>query len=382
MHTQHLEAVGRLAGGVAHDFNNLLSVINGYCEILVSKPAVRRAAARELAEIHQAGQQAATLVRQLLAFSRRQALDPRVLGLNRFVRENADILSKLLRPDKSLALDLGAKRDHVRVDLSQLQQVLLNLLLNARDALAAGGRVRIRTTNRLVRKSRRAKESEEIPPGRYVVLSVEDDGHGMDADTLAHLFEPFFTTKEHGQGTGLGLSLVFGVVQQSGGHIAVQSAKGVGATFSLYFPEVSAPTDPQPSLPAALPSTRGSETLLVVEEDPVVRKMVAGILTSDGYRVIDTGTPAQAARACSAQAEPVHLIILNYGSLGGPGEKLVKKLGSRWPELCVLTTGSGDPKSVQAVPAVRQATLAKPYALSSLLREVRSLLDGSYKRTS
>jgi two-component system, cell cycle sensor histidine kinase and response regulator CckA len=372
---QHLDAVGRLAGGVAHDFNNLLSVINGYCEILSSKPVVRKAAVRELAAIHQAGQQAATLVRQLLAFSRREALDPRVLSVNKLVRDNATILAKLIRPNKRLVLELDAVSDRVRVDLSQLQQVLLNLALNARDAVASGGRVRIRTANRVVRRSRRAQAAGAIRPGRYVVLSVEDNGHGMDAETQAHLFEPFFTTKEQGQGTGLGLSLVFGVVQQSEGYITVQTALGEGSTLNLYLPEVGEPPAPQLMPPAILPSTRGSETLLILEEDPVVRKMVAGILTTDGYTVLAVANPLEARRVLRGRHKPIDLFIHDPVATGRAGEQLALRLLKTRARLRVLCTGGINVRRLASFPVAAQATLAKPYTLSTLILAVRALLD-------
>ena len=303
IHAQRIEAVGRLAGGVAHDFNNLLSVINGYCEILGSKPAVRRHAAREVGEIHRAGRTAAGLVRQLLAFSRRQALHPQVVSLNRLVRDNAPILAKLLRPGKSLALDLQAEPDRACVDPAQLQQVLLNLVLNARDALAPGGEAVIRTRFCEIALGRNRRLTD-LPSGRYVVLAVSDNGVGISEGAQAHLFEPFFTTKEPGKGTGLGLALVYGVVQQSGGHIFVQSAPGTGATFELFFPAADGPLQAEVALPAVLPATRGRETVLLVEEDNVVRKMVAGILTADGYRVLDAVLPAEALRFARAQPKP------------------------------------------------------------------------------
>ena len=375
VHSQRLDAVGRLAGGVAHDFNNLLAVINGYCEILGSKPAVRRQAAREVEEIHRAGRHAAGLVRQLLAFSRRQALDPKVVSLNQLVRDNADILAKLLRPDKALALSLGAVHDHVRVDRAQLQQVLLNLVLNARDALRAGGETTIQTRQQTVPPGQN-RRLNDMPPGRYVVLAVHDNGIGMDEATRSHLFEPFFTTKETGKGTGLGLALVYGVVQQSEGHILVHSAPGKGATFEIFLPEVREALPPPDAALGALPATNGTETILVVEEDTVVRKMVAGILTSDGYRVLDAGSPGEAQSAARAHGRPVHLLVLDPGPPGGDREKLARALHAVHAGLRVLVTSGTDPRPLDWLAANAQGTLAKPFALSELLRAVRSLLDG------
>lgn len=373
IHSQRLEAVNRLAGGVAHDFNNLLAVINGYCEILGSKPAASREAAREIGEIHRAGLQAAGLVRQLLAFSRRQTMDPKVLSLNQLVRDNAGIFAKLLGPGKSIALALDATTDHVLVDPSQLQQVLLNLTLNARDALSPGGGVIISTVNREI--SPRSDRNSDTPPGRYLQLSVQDNGRGMDEQTQAHLFEPFFTTKEHGQGTGLGLALVYGVVQQSGGYINVRSTPGLGSTFEILLPEVGEAADTQPPTSLGpLPSTRGHETVLVLEADPVVCKMVAGILTTDGYTVLASSSPANALQLARRHKKPVDLLVGNVQQ--ADAAKLARALHAANPDLRVLATDSIPGPAFPWLLLQAQASLAKPYALSTLLNTVRALLDG------
>lgn len=373
IHSQRLEAVNRLAGGVAHDFNNLLSVINGYCEILGSKPFARREAAREIGEIHRAGLQAASLVRQLLAFSRRQTMDPKVVSINQLVRDNAGIFAKLLGPGKSIALALDATTDHVLVDPSQLQQVLLNLTLNARDALSPGGRVTISSADREI-SSHFNSRLGDIPPGRYLQLCVQDNGRGMDEQTQSHLFEPFFTTKEHGQGTGLGLALVYGVIQQSGGYITVRSAVGVGSTFEILLPAVSEPADPQPNALRPLPSTRGRETILITEADPVVCKMVAGILTSDGYNVLASAAPSKALQLARRQKKPVDLLIGNLQQ--ADTAKLARALHAAHPSLRVLATDSVPGPAFPWLATDAQARLAKPYALSILLHTVRDLLDG------
>ncbi len=375
IHAQRLDAVGRLAGGVAHDFNNLLSVINGYCEILRSKPAVARHAAREIGEIHRAGLHAAGLVRQLLAFSRRQALDPKVVSLNQLVQENSDILEKLLQPDKSLTLSLQASPDRVRVDPMQIQQVLLNLTINARDALAPEGRVSIRTDFREI-KTDRNRRATDMPAGRYVLLAVSDNGTGMDAEAKAHLFEPFFTTKEQGKGTGLGLSLVYGIVQQSGGHIFVQSAPSAGSTFEIYLPSVQESVSTEPVTPPALPTTRGREAVVLVEGDPVVSKMIAGILTADGYRVLAAETAAKARLLVRRHSKPVDLLIIDSSRAGPAGDKFIRELHATHPKLRLLHTSSAEVSRLPGFASEYQGALTKPYALSTLLRAVRSLLDG------
>jgi two-component system, cell cycle sensor histidine kinase and response regulator CckA len=372
VHAQRLDAVGRLAGGVAHDFNNLLSVINGYCEMLAAHVAANPQAMREVAEIHHAGRKAAALTQQLLAFSRRQPFNPRVLNLNTLVRENAEILRRLLGEAGRLQLELASKLPNVRTDPAQFQQVLLNLVLNARDALRDDGRILVSTALREV-KAGQHRRSTDTPPGRYVVLSVTDNGTGMDADTQKHLFEPFFTTKPEGKGTGLGLALVYGVVQQSGGYIAVRSALLVGSTFEVLLPATGEPASEPPPPIAPLASIKGSESILMIEDDDVVRKMVAGILTADGYRVTAASSFAELVR--SKNAPPVVQLLI--APLGPDGERFARRLHDAQPALRVLCTSQpGGPKvQLKWLPPKHYAVLSKPYALSELLRAARALLD-------
>jgi PAS domain S-box-containing protein len=375
LHSQRLDAVGRLAGGVAHDFNNLLSVINGYCEIMAAKRGVMRQAAHELEEIHQASQKAATLVRQLLAFSRRQTMNPKVVSLNHLVRDNAEILGRLLKPKKHLSLQLDAQMMNVRVDPAQLQQVLLNLTINARDALRDGGRVTISTALRDVTTEMERRPSD-TPPGRYAVLTVADNGSGMSAETKAHLFEPFFTTKEQGKGTGLGLALVYGVVQQSSGFILVNSVEGHGSAFEIFLPEVREPAQPIASPLPSLPSTRGRETVMIVEEDEVLRKMVAGILTADGYQVLAERSAEEALHAIRRRRAKIDLLITQIGSApGNDGEKLVRALHEVQPNMRVLSTCNPECAPLDFLPSAAQACLMKPFTLSSLMKATRALLD-------
>ena len=370
VHAQRLDAVGRLAGGVAHDFNNLLSVINGYCEMLAAHVAANPQALREVAEIHNAGRKAAALTQQLLAFSRRQPLNARVINFNTLVIENAPILQRLLGNAGELKLALAENVPNVRTDPAQFQQVLLNLVINARDALRSDGRIVVSTA---VREASAAQNRRgvEVPPGRYVVLTVTDNGTGMDAETQRHLFEPFFTTKPEGKGTGLGLALVYGVVQQSGGYIFVRSELLVGSSFEVLLPAVNEPLSETPPAVAPLQSVRGNENVLLVEEDEVVRKMVAGILTSDGYRVTATKSFSEVAR--DAKMRSFQLFI---GSLAGDGEKFARRLVEAHPSLRVLCTAQNDFKlPVPWIAAERQAIINKPYALNDLMRAARTLLD-------
>lgn len=372
VHSQRLDAVGRLAGGVAHDFNNLLSVINGYCEILTAHVASNSQALREVAEIHNAGLKAASLTQQLLAFSRRQPFNARIINLNDLACANVEILQRLLGDAVQLELALQEELGNVRTDPAQFQQVLFNLVMNARDAVGEGGRIVVTTAHREIKPglNRRAVDS---PPGRYVTLTVADNGTGMDAETQKHLFEPFFTTKPEGKGTGLGLALVYGVVQQSAGIITVNSTLQVGSSFEVSLPLVNEPVDDVPVSVAALPSTRGSEVIVLIEQDDLVRKMVSGMLTADGYRVSAVKSFAEVTREKLAAGPPVQLLIAN---LAGEGEKTVRRVRASHPEVRVVwTSHPGAKESVRWLPVAQQMSLTKPYALSELLRRVRQLLD-------
>jgi len=371
VHSQRLDAVGRLAGGVAHDFNNLLSVINGYCEMLAAHVSANPQAMREVAEIHHAGRKAAALTQQLLAFSRRQPLNLRVINLNTLAHENAGIVRRLLGQAGEFRLELARDLANVRTDPAQFQQVLLNLVLNARDALQAQGRIVVRTANRVVAPGE-VRRGPEIIPGRYVALTVSDNGTGMDAETQKHLFEPFFTTKPEGKGTGLGLALVYGVVQQSGGFITVKSELRVGSTFEILLPAVSDPLDVAPEPITPLPSLRGTESVVLIEEDEVVRKMVAGILTADGYRVMAAKSFAEWTR----EERPVGSVHLLIASLSGDGEKAARRLLNDNRGLRVLCTSQRDFKMpVGWMSAERQCCIHKPFVLGELLRAARKLLD-------
>jgi PAS domain S-box-containing protein len=372
VHSQRLDAVGRLAGGVAHDFNNLISVINGYCEMLAAHVAANPQALREVAEIHNAGRKAAALTQQLLAFSRRQPLDARVIDLNTLVRDNMEILRRLVGTDGQLDFQLGDDLGRVRTDPAQFQQVLLNLVLNARDALRDDGRIIVSTEAREIRSGFN-RRTTDTPPGHYAVLTVADNGTGMDAETQKHLFEPFFTTKPEGKGTGLGLALVYGVVQQSGGFITVKSTVLVGSTFEVLLPVTSAPADAPPAAVTPLPSLRGHESVLVVEDDDIVRKMVAGMLTADGYRVTAAKSFGELSREENSPTRPVQLLI---ASLAGDGEKFARRMHAAQPRLRVLCTCNNDFKlPVGWLAPAHQACINKPYALSEILRAARKLLD-------
>ncbi len=377
VHSQRLEAVGQLAGGVAHDFNNLLSVINGYCEILGGRLAGETMARRDLEEIHKAGRKAAGLTRQLLAFSRRQEMDLRVLNLNQIVRDLGEFLRRLVGPSNTLELDLAPDPGNIRADPALIQQVVLNLVINARDSLpAAGGTVTIRTGDASVLPETGGQNADEGPPGRYVVLAVEDTGAGMDAETQRRLFEPFFTTKEPGKGTGLGLSTAYGVVKQSGGYITVRSEPGAGATFAVHLPEVRAPADPREISLLPLPDTRGRETILVLEEDDLVGKMVAGIFTSEGYEVLAANRASEALAMARRHGGPIDLVIVDHTDPRGRGMAFARELHTLKPGFRLLCPSNLEAaRPVTWLPAAQQAHLVKPFALHQLLRRARDLLD-------
>ena len=375
VHAQRLDAVGRLAGGVAHDFNNLLAVINGYCEVLTTKLAGQPFGRDEINAIHTAGRQGAALAQQLLVFGRRQALHPQVLNLNRLILDHAAILSRLVGDSGRLELQLCDEPLHVRIDPAQFTQVLLNLVINARDAFREEGVVTL-TTSTVTLPIDQHRRQTDLPPGDYVQLRVSDNGTGMDASTQAQLFEPFFTTKPVGKGTGLGLALVYGVIQQSAGQITVQSELHVGASFDILLPRDNAPIDPEAiSKPVEpLPITRGSERVLLLEADDVVCKMITGILTADGYRVYAAANATSAIALAKEATQPIELFI---APLADPEAAAVARmLLARRAGTRLLDIGPEDSNhAFTSLPAGQVALLAKPFALSELLKIARHLLD-------
>ncbi len=333
--TQKMEIVGQLASGVAHDFNNLIQVITG-CGDLLLEDLPPASPARELVEdMTKAGERAAALTRQLLAFSRQQVLTLKVLDVNAVVREVEKLLKWVIGADVALASTLQPDLPPVKADAGQLEQVLMNLAVNARDAMPQGGRLTIETKSVELDEAY-AQTRAEVRPGRYVLLAVSDTGHGMTAEVKAHIFEPFFTTKEKGKGTGLGLATVFGIVKQSGGHVAVYSAVGHGTTFKVYLPQVEeAVTPPKPS-PAAAAISRGQETLLLVEDDDAVRALTRHILKHSGYRLLEAANGHEALRLAEQHPEPIHLLVSDVVMPGLGGRQLADKLLLLHPETKVL----------------------------------------------
>jgi two-component system cell cycle sensor histidine kinase/response regulator CckA len=372
---QKMEVIGRLAGGVAHDFNNLLTVILGRSELLRRELGSRPEWRRHVDLIHTTADRAAGLTRQLLAFSRKQVLQPKRLDLNAVVGGMAPMLSRLIGEDIELVIAARAHAGHIRADPSQLEQVILNLVVNARDAMPNGGRLTIQTAE-VTLDDAFTDRHPGIRAGAYVVLTVSDTGVGMTAETRSRIFEPFFTTKEPGKGTGLGLASVYGIVKQSDGYISVDSEPGRGATFQIYLPRVDA-ADPGSAPPApALPMRGTAETILLVEDDPEVRELVAEILGDYGYRVITASRPADAMRLGDGE-ERIDLLLTDVVMPEMSGRELAGQLTARHPELRVLYM-SGYSDEVLASrgvidPGIR--LLMKPFTAEALTRQVRETLD-------
>jgi PAS domain S-box-containing protein len=365
---QKLESIGRLAGGVAHDFNNLLTVINAYSELLLETMDESDPGRVNLIEIRKAGDRAAALTHQLLAFSRRQVLQPQTLDLNALVADAEKMLRRVISEDIEVATRLDPSLRPVRADAGQLNQVILNLAVNARDAMPSGGKLTIATSN--------VATGPELPltPGQYVLLTVTDTGAGISSDNLAHIFEPFFTTKHPGEGTGLGLSTVYGIVQQSGGHVHVESEPGRGATFRVYLPSVDGGLPARASAPAQIDPAAGRETVLVVEDEPEVRRVAVEILKSFGYHVLSAGNGGEALGMIDRS---VQLILTDIVMPGISGRELAEHVRRTRPDICILYMSGyayrTDPNAV--FPRPGEAYIQKPFAPASLAAKVREVLD-------
>ncbi len=369
---QKMESVGRLAGGVAHDFNNLLTLILGYGNLLLQSLADRPAQSRQVAEIVRAGESAAALTRQLLALSRRQVLVPRVIDVNALVRQIEQMLRRLIGEDIELVTDLEPRLGRIRADAGQVEQVLMNLVVNARDAMPGGGRLTISTRNDSPAPPPSPSAQAAAAPAR-VLLRVADTGSGIDTTVMAHLFEPFFTTKEEGKGTGLGLATVYGIVHQSGGQVEVESRPGEGASFSVYLPCTDQPLTPEAA--AADTPGRGSETVLVAEDEPAIRALAREILEERGYVVLEAGNAAEALQVAERHAGAIHLLLTDVIMPGQSGVELAAALLGRRPGLRVVYM-SGYADRVVQTDAPGVAFVQKPFDPALLARRVRSTLDG------
>ena len=374
--TERMEAIGRLAGGVAHDFNNLLGVILGNSELLLQDESLDNHLGERLQEIKMAGEEATSLTRQLLAFSRQQVFERQILDLNVVLRDMQPLLARIIRESIHFELDLGKQVGSIRIDRSQLAPVILNLVANARDAMTSGGRLRVETCNVELDESY-TREHVDVRPGSYVQLSVTNSGSGMDRETVSRIFEPFFTTKEHGRGSGLGLATVYGIVRQSGGHVWVYSEPGLGTTFKIYFPRVIEASDSPPRRVLADAASSASETILLVEDSRLLAKVTRDFLVSDGYDVLMAANPREAFRISESHHAPIHLLLTDVVMPDMNGRELAEQLLARRPEMKVLYM-SGYTNGILLEHAFRaedSAFIEKPFSHDALSRKVRHTLN-------
>jgi len=373
---QKMEAVGRLAGGVAHDFNNLLTVILGRSQLLLNGVKSESPSRHNVELIQSAAARAAELTQQLLAFSRQQVLAPKVLDLNVILADMEKMLRRLIGEDIDLVAVLDPALGHVRIDPGQLQQVIMNLAVNARDAMPGGGKLTLETANVELDETYAARDVV-VRPGRYVMLAVSDTGMGMDERTRSRLFEPFFTTKDPGKGTGLGLSTVYGIIKQSDGHIWVYSEVGQGATFKIYLPLVEDAVEQAGVSPSLADLPRGSETLLLVEDEEGLRELARETLEMQGYTVLPARHGEEALRLSNAHASPIHLLVTDVVMPEMSGRELARHLTEPGSELKVLYMSgyAGEAVVRHGVLDNGNAFLQKPFTLDVLAHKVREVLD-------
>jgi two-component system, cell cycle sensor histidine kinase and response regulator CckA len=373
---QQLEAIGRLAGGVAHDFNNILSIIMGHGELLLGAVGEDERARNGLEQIRRAAERAASLTQQLLAFSRKQVLQPKVLDLNDAVADVQKMLSRVIGEDIELVASLHPSLASVKVDPGQVEQVLMNLAVNARDAMPHGGKLMMETSN--VEVDADLARDLDLAAGNYAMLRVTDTGHGMDAGTLAHIFEPFFTTKPMGKGTGLGLATVWGIVKQSGGSIRVESEVGRGSTFRIYLPATQGSTRRRQESVSGETVTGGTETILLAEDEPDLRELARIFLEGYGYKVLEAPSAEQAIETAGAFPGAIDLLLTDVIMPGMSGRQLAENILSKRPQTkIVYMTGYTDDMVVQhkvLEPGVM--LLQKPFSKVELALKVRSTLDG------
>jgi two-component system cell cycle sensor histidine kinase/response regulator CckA len=380
--SRRMEAVGRLAGGIAHDFNNLLTVIKGYTELALIRAKGMPELRSDIERIEDASERAAGLVRQLLAFSRRQVMQPKVLDLNGIVVGLDKLLRRLMDEDIQMVTVANEKVGAIKADPGQIEQVIMNLVVNARDAMPDGGRLTVETSN-VELDALYARDHTSVKPGKYVMLAVSDTGIGMSAETVAHIFEPFYTTKENGRGTGLGLSTVYGIVKQSGGYIWVYSELNHGTTFKVYLPRVEDAVEAtsggatKPAEPAK--DLAGRETILLVEDEPELRELTRTVLVARGYTVIEAGNAEEAERLASDRRDggKIHLLLTDVIMPGVSGRELARRVLARQPSVRVLYM-SGYTYNVIAENGTLErgvAFLQKPFTPSALVEKVREVLD-------
>jgi signal transduction histidine kinase len=374
--SQKLEAVGRLAAGVAHDFNNILTVITGHAELLLSQLDAHDPRRKNAERVEKAASQAAGLTRQLLTFSRKQVVEPRVVDVNALILNLENMLRPLLGEDINFRVvpDPGAAR--IKADPGQIEQVIMNLAVNARDAMPKGGKLTVTTANVTLDKNRLAN-LPGLSAGDYVMIAVADTGAGMSSEVKAHLFEPFFTTKPTGKGTGLGLATCFGIVKQNAGGIYVQSELDKGTTFKVYFPQVQSAPEPAPVRAAPTGAVGGNETVLVVEDEPVVRDLAACILRAEGYTVVEAGNGEEGLRVARQHDGKIDLVLTDVVMPVMSGKQMADALRASHPDTKVLFTSgyTEDALGHHGVLGPGIVFLQKPYLTTTLARKVREVLD-------
>jgi signal transduction histidine kinase/ActR/RegA family two-component response regulator len=370
-----MEAIGQLAGGIAHDFNNLLTVILGHSEFLLKREEPAKSRRLRIEEIRKAAERGAWLTNQLLAYSRNQILEPTVLQLNSVLEDMDNILRRVLGEDVALDLLLDLNLGWVKVDRGQLQQIILNLAGNARDAMPQGGRLGIETRNVSVTRGA-AKPQAYIAPGEYVTVIARDSGHGMDEETRARIFEPFFTTKEKGKGTGLGLATVYGIVKQSGGYIWAESEPGRGSAFYTLLPRVTEPANAE-ILQEVFDFRSGGETILLVEDDPALRKMAAEVLRGTGYKVLTAPCGADAMQIAAEHPGPLDVLLTDVVMPGMTGRELADQIVARYPRTRILYMSgyTDDAVGNHGLHGQTLRVLQKPFTHDALVRRVREALE-------
>ena len=376
--SQKMEAVGRLAGGVAHDFNNLLTVILGYSQILAEGVPAGSRLADSTAQIKSAADRASGITRQLLAFSRKQVLSPRIINLNDIMLNLDALLRRLIGEDVEVRTDLANDLGSVKADPGQIEQVIMNLALNARDAMPQGGKLTLETANAQLDESN-SRSHQPAKPGRYVMLAVSDTGHGMLPETQARIFEPFYTTKEVGKGTGLGLSMVYGIVKQSGGYIWVYSEPDQGTTFKIYLPRVDQPAEAMGAENRPQSMQRGSETILLVEDDPQLRQLASSVLAHCGYKVLVAGGPEEGLAICRSNQRDIRLLITDVIMPRMNGRQLAEQILQISPNVRVLYISGYTNNAIVHYGVLDPGLwfLPKPFTLSALIAKVREVLDSS-----
>jgi PAS domain S-box-containing protein len=374
--SQKVEAIGRLAGGVAHDFNNLLTIIKGYSQLSCIELKEGDPLRGNIDEIKKAAERAASLTRQLLAFSRRQVMEMKVVDLNTLLGDLEKMLRRVIGEDIEMVIQPAGDLGRVRADVGQIEQVIMNLVVNAKDAMPSGGKLTIETANVELDESY-VRSHLEVKPGPYVMFSVSDTGMGMTTEVRDRIFEPFFTTKEKGKGTGLGLSTVYGIVKQSKGHIWVYSVQGRGTTFKIYLPRVDEPLEEirKEGLKKELP--RGDETILIVEDEEEVRKLAGRILERQGYRILETFNGNDALAACERSTSPIHLMLADVVMPGMGGTELARHLKPLYPEIKILYMSGYTDDTIVRHGVLENGVnyIQKPFTMEGLARKVREVLD-------